>query len=67
MPKPDPNTERPAEDAAEFFRRHVRNARPENLLKFLDMAPDRPPEPGDELPHGLRNWSKSILEGLWKI
>lgn len=38
------------ETAAEFFRRRAGDARPEDLHALLALAPDRPPDPGDELP-----------------
>ena len=41
------------ETAAEFFRRRAGDARPEDLHALLALAPDRPPDPGDELPPGL--------------
>ncbi len=34
--------------AAEFLRARAGGAKPEDLLAFLDGAPDMPPEPGDE-------------------
>ena len=40
------------ETAAEFFRRRAGDARPEDLLAILALVPDRPPDPGDELPPG---------------
>ncbi len=36
--------------AEEFFRLRAGNARPEDLHALLALAPDRPPDPGDELP-----------------
>lgn len=36
------------ETAAEFLKRRAGDAKPEELLWFLDNAPDVPPEPGDE-------------------
>ena len=36
--------------ATEFFRRRAGNARPEDLHALLCLAPDRAPDPGDELP-----------------
>lgn len=41
------------EAAAEFFRRRAGDARPEDLRAVLALVPDRPPDPGDELPLGL--------------
>ena len=41
------------ETAAEFFRRRAGDARPEDLRTVLALVPDRPPDPGDELPLGL--------------
>lgn len=41
------------ETAAEFFRQRAGDARPENPHALLALAPDRPPDPGDELPPGL--------------
>jgi hypothetical protein len=38
------------ETAAEFFRRHAGNAQPADLHAVLALAPDRPPEAGDEMP-----------------
>ncbi|MGO4127115.1 hypothetical protein AB4Z01_22120 [Inquilinus sp. YAF38] len=34
--------------AAVFLRRRAGDARPEDLLPFLDRASDEPPPPGDE-------------------
>jgi hypothetical protein len=42
------------EVAADFFGRRAGNARPENLKAFLAVAPDVPPEPGDEIPDHLK-------------
>lgn len=39
--------------AAEFFRGRAGNARPEELHAMLTLAPDRLPDPNDELPPGL--------------
>lgn len=36
------------ETAADFFKRRAGEATPEDLLPFLDRAPDEPPPPGDE-------------------
>lgn len=36
------------ETAAVFLRRRAGDARPEDLLPFLDRAGDEPPPPGDE-------------------
>ena len=41
------------ETAAEFLRRRAGGARAEDLHKFLALAPDREPDPGDEL---LAGW-----------
>ena len=41
------------ETAAEFFRRRAGDARPEDLRAVLASVPDRPPDPGDELPSDL--------------
>ena len=41
------------ETAAEFFRRQAGDARPEDLRTILALVPDRPPDPGDELPPSL--------------
>ncbi len=41
------------ETAAEFFRRRAGDAKPEDLRAILALVPDRPPDPGDELPPGL--------------
>lgn len=38
------------ETAAEFFRRRAGSARPEDLHAILALAPDCPPDLGDELP-----------------
>jgi hypothetical protein len=38
------------ETAAAFFRRRAGTARPEDLHAILALAPDNPPDPGDELP-----------------
>jgi hypothetical protein len=35
--------------AEEFFRKHAAGATGEDLRWALDNAPDRPPDPGDEL------------------
>jgi hypothetical protein len=43
------------ETAAEFFRRRAGDAKPEELRAFLARAPDRAPDPGDELPEGWRS------------
>ncbi len=40
------------ETAQAFFERRAGGARPEDLKAFLAHAPDRPPDPGDELPEG---------------
>ena len=36
--------------AAEFLRHRSEGASPDDLREFLRGAPDRPPEPGDEVP-----------------
>jgi HicB family len=41
------------ETAAAFLRRRAGTARPGDLHAILALAPDRPPDPGDELPPGL--------------
>ncbi len=41
------------ETAAEFFRRRAGDARPEDLHAILSLTPDRPADPGDELPPSL--------------
>ena len=38
------------ETAAEFFDRRGAKAKPVDLARRLDNAPDVPPQPGDELP-----------------
>ena len=38
---------------AMFFERRAGSARPEDLHAILALAPDRPPDPGDELPPDL--------------
>ena len=37
------------ETAAEFFRRRIGEARPEDLRTILAMVPQRTPDPGDEI------------------
>ena len=37
------------ETAADFLERRTGTSKPEDLLPFLDSAPDGPPDPGDEL------------------
>lgn len=44
------------ETAEEFFRRRAERAPGRDLRYYLDMVPDAPPMPGDELPEG---WHKS--------
>ena len=39
------------ETAAEFFKRRATNAGI-GLQHYLDMVPDAPPDPGDEMPEG---------------
>jgi hypothetical protein len=41
------------ETAEEFFRRRARGAA-KGLNHYLDMVPDLPPDPGDELPEGWK-------------
>lgn len=38
------------ETAADFFRQRAGGARPDDLHALLALAPDRQPDPGDELP-----------------
>jgi len=38
------------ETAAEFLRRKAGNAKPADLLRFLDQAGNEPPPAGDEMP-----------------
>jgi hypothetical protein len=38
------------ETAAKFYRKRAGDAKPEDLQIVLAMVPDRPAEPGDELP-----------------
>jgi len=40
----------PVEGASEFLERRAAGARPDELTRYLDDAPDAPPAPGDELP-----------------
>jgi HicB-like protein involved in pilus formation len=46
------------ETAAEFFKRRANGRTGEGLGRILDKVPDRPPDPGDELPEG---WSSDSL------
>lgn len=46
------------ETAAEFFKRRANGRTGEGLGRILDKVPDRPPEPGDELPEG---WTPDSL------
>ena len=46
------------ETAAEFFKRRANGHTGEGVGRILDKVPDRPPEPGDELPEG---WSPDSL------
>lgn len=39
----------PPETAAEFFARRKGNATGADLMRFLENAPERPPDPGDEI------------------
>lgn len=48
------------ETAAEFFKRRAHGRTGDGLGRILDKAPDRPPEPGDELPEG---WAPGSLDG----
>lgn len=41
-----------AETAAEFFKRRADDRTGDGLGRILDKVPNRPPEPGDELPEG---------------
>lgn len=41
------------ETAAEFFRKRAGDAKPEDLRVILALVPDRPADPGDELPSSL--------------
>jgi hypothetical protein len=43
---------RKGETAAEFFRRRSKGSTLDGLDRILAKVPDRPPEPGDELPEG---------------
>ncbi|MBB6193953.1 hypothetical protein FHS51_004212 [Sphingobium wenxiniae] len=43
---------REGETAAEFFRRRSKGSTLDGLDRILAKVPDRPPEPGDELPEG---------------
>ena len=38
--------------AAEFFKRRAKGYTLDDLGRILDKVPNRPPEPGDELPEG---------------
>jgi hypothetical protein len=42
------------ETAAEFLKRRADGASAQDFLDILSRVPDRPPEPGDELPEDLR-------------
>lgn len=46
------------ETAAEFFKRRAKGYTLDDFDRVLDKVPDRPPEPGDELPEG---WSADAL------
>ena len=46
------NAAQKAETAAEFFARRSQGRTLDDLGRILDKVPDRPPEPGDELPEG---------------
>lgn len=48
------------ETAAEFFRERAGSRTGEGLGRILDKVPDRPPEPGDELPEG---WLPGSIDG----
>ena len=50
--------DRGEETAAEFFARRAKGHAGADLDRILDKVPDRPPEPGDELPEG---WSPDWL------
>jgi hypothetical protein len=41
------------ETAAAFFRKRAGDAQRKDLRAILALAPDRPPEPGDEMPPGV--------------
>jgi hypothetical protein len=41
-------------DTAEFFNRRARGASGKTLGEILDLVPDNPPDPGDELPEGWK-------------
>lgn len=41
------------ETASVFLRRRAGDAKLEDLRALLDLAPDRAPDPGDELPPGF--------------
>ncbi len=41
------------ETASVFLRRRAGDAKLEDLRTLLDLAPDRAPDPGDELPPGF--------------
>lgn len=42
------------ETAAEFLKRRAGGATGGRLKEYLDLAPDRAPDPGDELPKGFQ-------------
>lgn len=46
-----------AETAAEFFKRRATGRSLDELDDILARVPNRPPEPGDELPEGWRSGS----------
>ncbi len=48
------------DSAEEFFKRRAERASGKGLKHYLDMAPDRAPDPGDELPD---EWSPAQLNG----
>ena len=48
------------ETAAEFFKRRAAGHSLDAFDDILDRVPDRPPEPGDELPEG---WTPGSRDG----
>ena len=46
------------ETAADFFRRRANGRTGDGLGRILDKVPNRPPEPGDELPEG---WTPDLM------
>ncbi len=47
------------ETAAEFFKARAKGRSGESLESMLDKVPDRPADPGDELPDG---WEPAMVE-----